>query len=146
MNTCQKCSSPVPEEKAFCPNCGAPMIEERERVTETAEGMGETMYEYQPPAKKLEAPMVPMPPVEEAPVAKPPTPTVKPTTSAKPPAPESAQPKPKATATAPPKAQARESVPAVHSNRTLHLILGVSAVLFALSVLVVAILYFMGKI
>jgi hypothetical protein len=147
MNTCKKCSSPVPEEKAFCPNCGAPMIEERERVTETVEGMGETMYEYQPPAQKLEAPMVPVPSLEEEPVAKTPKPAVETATSPKTAAKESLQRKPKAAATVvAPKAKAKETAPAVGSNRTLHLILGAAVALFALSILVVAILYFMGKI
>lgn len=119
---------------------------ERERVTETVEGMGETMYEYQPPSKKLEAPMVPMPPVEAEPVSKPPAPKVEAAVSSKPSAPDSPQRKPKVKAAVPSKAMAKEERPAADSNQTLRLILSVSAVLFALSILVVAILYITGKI
>jgi hypothetical protein len=146
MNTCEKCSNPVPEEKAFCPNCGAAMTPERERVTETAEGMGETMYEYQPPAKKLAAPMVPTPPVEAAPVSQPPTPKVEAAPGSKPSARESLQPGPKAQAAVSPKVAAQVKTPAVDNNQTLRLILSVSAVLFVLSILAVAVLYIMGKI
>jgi hypothetical protein len=133
MNTCEKCSSQVPEEKAFCPNCGAAMMPERERVTETPEGMGETIYDPSSAPVKLPTPPAPPPkPVKAAPAAAPSAPKRPPS-------------KPPVKAVAPSKVAARET-PAANNNRKLHLILGVSAALFALSILIVVILYIMGKI
>lgn len=140
MNTCEKCGNQVPEEKAFCPNCGAAMMPERERKTSVAEGMGETMYEPIPPLKK---PLTskPLPPLAKA--------TVEPAPSA----PDKSRRQPSVVAHGLSKAALKSTperkpkrTPAVNTNRTLSLILSVAAGLFALSILVVAILYFMGKI
>ncbi len=152
MNNCEKCGNPVPEEKAFCPNCGAAMAPERERTTETEEGMGETMYEYERPSKVLQAPMVPLPAEEAEPVKSEPTPKpspplieTKPAASAAPPAQKKPSRQPSVVAYGMSNAAEKET-PAANNNRRLHLILGASAVLFALSILVVVILYIMGKI
>ena len=135
MNTCEKCSSPVPEEKAFCPNCGAPMVTERERKTETPEGMGETMYEA-PPPMPLRKPTGPLPPkpVKAAPSSKPPVAKTSASNAA-------------VSGVDYPKFAKKETpAAAADSNKTLHLILRASVVLFVLTILVVAILYVMGKI
>lgn len=149
MNNCEKCGNPVPEEKAFCPNCGAAMMPERERTTETAEGMGETMYEYTPPSKILQAPMMP---ADEATTAKagskqkPTTPTPKATASSAPSAaPDKSQRQPPTKASAISNTAAKKTS-AADDNGKLRLILGASAVIFALTILVVVILYIMGKI
>jgi hypothetical protein len=114
--------------------------------------MGETMYEYTPPSKILEAPMVALPedeaePVKSAPAPKLPTPPVeaKPAATASPSAQKKPSRQPSVVAYGMSNTAAKET-PAANNNRTLHLILGASAVLFALSILVVAILYIMGKI
>jgi type IV secretory pathway VirB10-like protein len=154
MKTCEKCSNPVSDEKAFCPNCGAAMTPERKRTPDyVSEEMGPTMYGYDAPIKNPPAPKPSPPPVEAA--AKPVAAEEKPVqaaaekpvkaepTSRAPSAPRSSQQQPRVAsdvAKAVPK-----SVPAVNNNRMLHLILGASAVLFALSILVVAILYVTGK-
>ena len=137
MNKCEKCSSPVPEEKAFCPNCGAPMVAERERTTETAEGMGETMYEAPPPMPlPLRKPTGPLPPPKPA----------KPAPSSKPSAAKSSVRNAAVSGVDYPKFAKKETPVVVDSNRTLQLILRASVVLFVLAILVVAILYVMGKI
>lgn len=153
MKTCEKCSSPVAEEKAFCPNCGAAMTAERKRTPDyVSEEMGPTMYGYDEPIKNLlpQKPTPPPPPPVEA-VAKP--------VEAEPVKVEPVRAEPRR-ATAAPASSARQTpskatvarrpatdiTEAPDGNRTLHLILGISAVLFALSILVVAILYVKGKI
>ena len=135
MNTCGKCNSPVPEEKAFCPNCGAAMMPERERAVEyVSEEMLPTMYDQEPPAKKISvADLEPNPVKAETGAA------------AQPPAPNAAPHKPSAKtynlANAAPKDAA-----AADGNRTLYSILIAAAALFTLSIIVVAILYVTGKI
>jgi hypothetical protein len=161
MNTCEKCGNQVPVEKAFCPNCGAAMIPERQRMAENlSEELGPTMYGYDAVPDKL----LPTPPLDPSLQEMPQQPSVQKTTqqqqpSARGPASTSSRPAPGggggrpkapavATATAT-TARTRKSVPAsppvAGSNRTLNLILGISAALFALSILAVVILYFMGK-
>ncbi|MDX6693372.1 MAG: hypothetical protein QOF02_975 [Blastocatellia bacterium] len=163
MKTCEKCSNPVPDEKAFCPNCGAAMTPERARTPDyVSEEMGPTMYGYDAPLKKQPTQKLPPPPVNaaakpvEAATAKPiEAATAKPVeaATAKPvkAEPGRAPSAPKSSTQPPPvareatKVAGKSSAPVVNDNRTLHLILGASAVLFALSILVVAILYVTGR-
>ncbi|HEX8001029.1 MAG TPA: zinc-ribbon domain-containing protein [Pyrinomonadaceae bacterium] len=151
MNNCEKCGNQVPEEKAFCPNCGAAMTPERERTTQTEEGMGETMYEFEPPSRILQAPMVPMPadeaqPFKAEPAPKSPAPMPKATQSSAPPAAAERSVREPSVAAYADSTAAVKQTPAADSNRKLRLILGASAALFALSILVIAILYIIGKI
>ena len=133
MNTCEKCKSQVPEEKAFCPNCGAAMTPERERAEEyMSEEMLPTMYDQEPPAKKQAA-------------SQPPPVPVKVEANAAPPALGGPQHKPTPTAGKRPNVAPKET-PAASDNRMLHSILIAAAALFTLSIIVVAILYMMGKI
>lgn len=136
MNTCEKCSEQVAEEKAFCPNCGHSMTPERQRTPEFSEEMGETMLGYNPPVKTPPARKpTPPPPVTPA--------------KAKPP---KASPAPAASHRAASvmsydlPQEMQQGASDDESHRKLRLILRASAVLFALSILFVAILYFMGKI
>jgi hypothetical protein len=108
--------------------------------------MGPTMYGYDAPSKNPAAQKPLPPPVEaaaekrvEPPAAKP----VKAELSREPSASKSLPSELGAEREAARSAQAK--APAVNSNRTLHLILGASAVLFALSILLVVILYVTGK-
>lgn len=146
MNTCEKCGSTVSEEKAFCPNCGAAMTPERQRAPEEelSEEMLPTMYDQQPPGSPA--------------VLKPQTPVKSELTAAtlRPSAP--VRPRPKSTAAAQsiapaapknaasytPK-NAAKSAPVANDTGTLSLILKGAAILFALSIIAVAVLYFMGK-
>lgn len=133
MNSCEKCGSLVPAEKAFCPNCGAAMIPERQRVPEDSGEMGETIYDGPPPTK-------------------PPTPKPTPPPAVKQP---QASPAPaRANSTPGPNAVRVKNIPKAapvnattdDDNGGLRKVLGIAAALFALSILVVAILYVMGKI
>jgi hypothetical protein len=169
MKTCEKCSNPVPDEKAFCPNCGAAMTPERARTPDyISEEMGPTMYGYDAPLKKPPTQKLPPLPVKataekaaiekpiEAAVGKPiEAATAKPATAAAAEKPVKAEasrapvaakvsPKPPPLAREAAKA-ATKRAPADEGNRTLHLILGASAVIFALSILLVVILYVTGK-
>lgn len=131
MNTCEKCNSPVPEEKAFCPNCGAAMTPEREHAPDGSEEMIETMYGFDadknPPASQPS-----------------PTPVKVPLSSASP-ASASARQQPSVMSyglsdVAP------QAASADGNSRTLQSVLIAAAALFVLSIAVVAILYVMGKI
>jgi hypothetical protein len=134
MNSCEKCGSLVPAEKAFCPNCGAAMMQERQRAPEDSGEMGETIYDA-PPPPKLQAPKPTIAPVTQEPAS---TAQAQPSSTYRPPAaPDSA---------AQPKKAATVNAPAADSNRMLNLILRLAASLFVLSILVVAILYMMGRI
>jgi len=161
MKTCEKCSNPVPDEKAFCPNCGAAMTPERARTPDyISEEMGPTMYGYDAPLKKPPTQKLPPLPVKatadkaapekpgEAATAKPATAAAaeKPVKAEASRAPSAAKvsPEPPLPAREPAKA-ATKRAPADEGNRTLHLILGASAVIFALSILLVVILYVTGK-
>ncbi|HEY0386155.1 MAG TPA: zinc-ribbon domain-containing protein [Pyrinomonadaceae bacterium] len=142
MKTCEQCGNPVPEEKAFCPNCGAAMIEERERTTELVEGMGETLFE--PVPAKVPLPVKP-------PSEKPAEPPAKASAKSVKAAPE------RATASTPERPRqttakravtskaAAKSAPA-EQNGKLYLILYASAALFLLSLLIFVFLYVKGKI
>ncbi|HEX8491728.1 MAG TPA: zinc ribbon domain-containing protein [Pyrinomonadaceae bacterium] len=133
MNTCEKCNNPVPAEKAFCPNCGAAMTPERERAVEyMSEEMLPTMYDQEPPAKKIAVPQPSSEPVK-----------VK-ASSAPPPALNEPQHKPPTVHNRPNVAQ-KETL-AANNNRMLYSILVAAAVLFLLSIMIVGILYMMGKI
>jgi hypothetical protein len=164
MKTCDKCSNPVPDEKAFCPNCGAAMTPERARTPDyVSEEMGPTMYGYDAPLKKQPTQKLPPPPPVNATAEPPVEAAAKPieAATAKPIEAAAAKPvkaeagrapsAPKSSTRQPPiareavKVAGKSSAPAVNGNRTLHLILGASAVLFALSILVVAILYVTGR-
>lgn len=109
------------------------MTPERERAVEyISEEMLPTMYDQDPPAKN---PSTPKPPVTPFKVA----------TSTAPPALGGAQRRSQSTAmnftnVAP------KDTPAAGSNRILYSILIAAAVLFTLSIIIVAILYMMGKI
>lgn len=134
MNTCEKCGEQVPEEKAFCPNCGHSMTPERQRVPEFSEEMGETMLGYNPPVKN--------PPARKP--TPPPVPPVKATPPKASPAAAGAHRSASVMSYVLPQEMQRASDE--ESHRKLHLILRAAAVLFALSILFVAILYFTGKI
>ncbi len=148
MNTCEKCGSTVSEEKAFCPNCGAAMTPERQREPEEelSEEMLPTMYDQQPPANP--AVLKPRTPVKSEltsatlrPSAAPARPRPKSSAAAAQSIPQAA---PKSAAMNAPKNTA-VNAPVANDNATLSLILKGAAILFALSIVAVAILYFMGK-
>lgn len=150
MKTCEKCGSQVAEEKAFCPDCGAAMTAERKRTPDyVSEEMGPTMYGYDEPIKNLLPPKPAQPKVEavakpvKAEPAKVEPVRAEPRRATAAPASSSGQTPSKATGVQRPTANSTE---APNPNRTLHLIVGISAVLFALSILAVAILYVTGKI
>lgn len=141
MNNCEKCGTPVAEEKAFCPNCGAAMIAERKRTPDASEEMMETIYEQPAPAKSLPASRPPAPPLKA------PSNPVKVKIEAAVPPPASASPRRQASVQAfKPQKVAPKNASTDDSNRTLRLILSAAVVLFALSILVVVILYVTGKI
>lgn len=158
MNTCENCGNQVPEEKAFCPNCGAAMSAERQRPADNvSEELGPTMYGYDAvPDKILPTPplvpdLPPLPTKAEAP-KQPPLPAkaapgaatgAVPSATPKPASGVTRQ-RPPASAVNAPKSKPA-AVPDDDGNRTPYLILGASAALFALAVLAVIILYFMGK-
>lgn len=133
MNTCEKCNNPVPVEKAFCPNCGAAMTPERERAMEfISEEMLPTMYEQDPPAKNPATP-------------KPPSTPVKVEASSTPPAISSTQRRTPTAATNRRNVASTET-PDASGNRILYSILVAAAVLFTISIIIVAVLYMMGRI
>jgi hypothetical protein len=165
MNTCPKCGNPVEEEKAFCPTCGESMMPERVRTSDSEEEeMGETFVSFEetdrnpPPAAKLSKPSPPAsaatPPATPAqPVATPTPVTTPPPVKVSPPNIETTSPvKAKLSAAAPasdssyrqPPA-AQRSAPAV-SNRMLYVIFAGSAILFALSIVILVYLYIKGRI
>lgn len=136
MNTCEKCSEQVPDEKAFCPNCGHSMTPERQRVTEFSEEMGETMLGYNPPVKN---------PPARKPTPPPPVSPVKAKQKTASPTPAGSHRAASVMSYVLPQ-EMQQGATDDEDHRKLHLILRASAVLFALSILFVAILYFMGKI
>lgn len=111
------------------------MIAERQRVPEDSGEMGETIYD---------APTGPEPELPK------PTPTPKPVTEVQAPTAPAAQssstPRPTAARTNNAPKAAPVSAPASGDNATLRMVLGVAAALFVLSIVVVAVLYMMGKI
>lgn len=138
MNSCEKCGSLVPAEKAFCPNCGAAMVPERQRVPEDSGEMGETIYDGPPPKSPPPKPTPPPPPVKQEQASTAPAKTS--STTATP------TPRPASAPAHNTRKAAHANTPAGGDNRNLRMILGGAAALFALSILVVVILYIMGKI
>ena len=145
MNTCEKCGSTVSEEKAFCPNCGAAMTPERQRAPEEnlSEEMLPTMYDQPPVSPVVLKPQTPVKSELSAATLRPSAPTrPRPMSAAA--AQSTPQTAPRNTSNDTPK-NAAKSAPVANENRTLSLILTGAAILFALSIIAVAILYFMGK-
>lgn len=110
------------------------MTPERERAVEyMSEEMLPTMYDQDPPAKNPPAPKPPVTPVKVA-------------TSTAPPALGNTQRSRPQTAAMNFPNVAPKDTPAAGSNRVLYSILIAAVVLFTLSIIIVAILYMMGKI
>ena len=147
MNTCEKCGSTVSEEKAFCPNCGAAMTPERQREPEEelSEEMLPTMYDQPPGNPAVSKPRAPL--KSELTSA-----TLRPSAAPARPRPKSSAVAAQSIPQAAPKSAAMNApqnkainAPVANDNATLSLILKGAAILFALSIVAVAILYFMGK-
>lgn len=130
MNTCEQCGEQVPEEKAFCPNCGNSMTPERQRTPMFSEEMGETMLGFSLPVKNPPPPK-PKPVVPARPTQAPPAPA--------------SVPRPTDVMSHVLPKQMPQGKPNDAGLRKLYLILGAAAVLFALSILFVVVLYMMGK-
>jgi hypothetical protein len=137
MNSCEKCGSLVPAEKAFCPNCGAAMTPERQRVPEDSGEMGETIYDGPPPKQPVPKPVPTPPSVNQATASTAPAKTNATTASQTQRPPDS-----RANNT---QRAAPGNAPVAGNNNTLRMVLGAAAALFVISILVVAILYMMGK-
>lgn len=130
MKTCEKCGAEVPEEKAFCPNCGAAMVAERQRNMDDSEEMIETLYEFEKPSKVLV-----LPPTVAA--AKPAQPSQ--------PEPESLRRQPSVMAYGLPESMPANA-PEAGENRSSRRVVATLATLFIVALLVVAVLYFTGRI
>ena len=134
--TCQKCNASVPEEQAFCQNCGAPMAQGATPPPKRDDSwdMAATVIGQKIP---MPAPPVSQPPAKPAGEARP----AGRSTAATAPAPQP-PPTPVHTPTPAPSHTARAAVApssTAKSNSTLYIILGVGAVLL-LGILIIFLL------
>lgn len=130
MKTCEKCGVEVPEEKAFCPNCGAAMVAERQREMDDSEQMIETLYGFEKPSKALVLP----------PTGATANPAQRPEFE-----PESPRRQPSVMAYGLPESMPANA-PEASENRSSRRVVATLATLFIVALFVVAILYFTGRI
>ena len=121
MNTCRKCNASVPEEQAFCQNCGAAMMTVAHSTNREDDSWNMAATIVNPNFRLPTPPPKPTPPAAPAATAHPPTPALSPVT-APPPAPS-------------PPREARPVVAAAKNRTSLYIGIGIGAVLVLFGIL-----------